>query len=293
VTTRSPAGDVITGYLRTQVRALLSEDVRFRVGGDDSIHQLRVGTRRLRTALRVFGPFIEEEWASPLHEGLGWLAATLGTARDAEVVLARLSSAVDALPEEKVLGPVQARLEQHIGGTLAKAVAELETVMEGDRYLSLLESLVDAAWRPRTTARAEEPAKAALPDVVKAAWRKLGTGVARVQESDDEGDYHKVRIAAKRLRYTAEALLPAFGRPAQRLAQQVERVQDVLGEYVDAVAAQRALREVARSSTGRPVGFTLGLLHAAEEQRAAVARIDFAMLWPEVARRRYRDWLTA
>ena len=90
-----------------------------------------------------------------------------------------------------------------------------------------------------------------------------------------------------------EAVTPAFGKPAARFARQIERVQDVLGEYQEAMQAQAALRRVAQSTPGRPVGFTLGVMHAAQEHRARSAQLDFELLWPDVARRRYRDWLTA
>lgn len=283
---------VVTGYLRTNVRKLLAEDVRFRLGGADAVHQLRVACRRLRSALRVFRPYLDEEWAESLREELRWLARGMGDARDAEVLLARLTASIDKLPDPLVIGPIRARVEQHLGGQLAVAVAEIDKTMNGDRYVSLLERLVDAAWKPRTTSAADQSAAQALGEDVRRAWRKLASGVARVRETAEEGDYHQVRIRAKRVRYTAEAVSPAFGKPAVRFARQAERVQEVLGEHQDACTAQEVLRRIAQSSGGRSSGFTLGILHAVEEQRASAARAEFEGLWPEVARRRYRDWLT-
>jgi CHAD domain-containing protein len=283
---------VLTGYLRTNVRKLLAEDVRFRLGGDDAVHQLRVACRRLRSALRVFRPYVDEEWAESLRAELRWLASSMGAARDAEVLLARLTSSIDQLPDPMVIGPVRARLQQHIGGTLAAAVAEIDNILDDDRYISLLERLVDAAWKPTTTRSASQRARDALPDDVRRAWRKLNSGVAHVHKTGAERDYHQVRIQAKRCRYTAEAVAPAFGKPAVRFAQQVERVQEVLGEHQDAITAQDVLRRIAQSSSGRSSGFTLGIMHAVEEQRASAARAEFEAIWPDISRRRNRDWLT-
>jgi CHAD domain-containing protein len=290
---RDPVSAVVTGYLRTNVRKLLAEDVRFRLGGEDAVHQLRVACRRLRSALRVFRPYLDEEWAEGLREELRWLATSMGTARDAEVILARLTASIDKLPDHLVIGPVRARVQQHLGGELAAAVAEIGHTVNSDRYISLLERLVDAAWKPRTIPAADQPAQVALQEDVRGAWRKLASGVARVRETSQERDYHQVRIRAKRVRYTAEAVSPAFGKPAVRFARQAERVQETLGEHQDACEAQDVLRRIAQSSAGRTSGFTLGILHAVEEQRASAARVEFEALWPEVARRRYRDWLTA
>jgi CHAD domain-containing protein len=208
------------------------------------------------------------------------------------VLLARLMDDLDRLPPEEVLGPVRARIEQFVGGDLAAGLEAAGEVLDEERYLSLLERLVDAAWSPRLTELARERAESVLPALVRRSWRKLGVGVARVRETDAPGDYHRVRIKAKRVRYAVEAVGPAFGKPAARFAAQVERIQEVLGEHQDAVTAQETLRRLVQTSPGRGVGFTCGLLHALEERRAAAARAEFAEVWPEVARRRYRAWLT-
>jgi CHAD domain-containing protein len=292
VSARDPAGRLLTGYLRTHARKLLAEDVRFRLDGADAVHQLRVSARRMRTALKVFAPLVDEEWAGALVDELRWLATSLGVARDAEVLLARLLADVEELPAEAVLGPVRARIEQYVGGQLADGLARAEETLNDERYVALLERIVDGAWSPRLTAAADGRAATVLPPLVRAAWRRVGVGVARVRQTHQPGDYHRVRIAAKRARYAAEAVEPAFGKPAARFARHVVRVQDVLGEHQDAIVAQQTLRRLAQSPAGKPVGFTCGLLHALEERRAAAARAEFAQLWPKVARRRYRAWFT-
>lgn len=287
-----PAGTVLTGYLRENVRKLLAEDVRFRLHGDDAVHQMRVAARRMRTALKAFAPLVDAEWAVPLRDELKWFATSLGASRDNEVLLARFTAELDALPPELVLGPVRARIEQHVGGALAAGLAAAEETLSSDRYLTLLERLVDGAWTPRLTDLAARPAKTVMPDLVRRSWQRLGTGVARVRETHSAGDYHQVRIDAKRVRYAAEAVAPVFGRRATRFAKQIVAVQDLLGEHQDALTAQETLRQMVKTSPGRAVGFTCGLLHALEEQRAETARRDFDELWPKVARRRHRTWLT-
>ena len=246
----------------------------------------------MRTALHVFSALVDEEWAGPLADELKWLADNLGASRDAEVLLARINADLDKLPGELVLGPMRARVQQFVGGELASGMEQAEKTLVDERYLGLLERLVDAAWSPRLTDLASQRASAVMPDLVRVAWRKLGKRVARVRETHQAGDYHRVRIAAKRARYAAEAVEPAFGKSAARFARQVVRIQDVLGEHQDAVTAQETLRRLAQSPSGKTVGFTCGLLYALEEQRASDSRAEFEALWPEVARRRYRGWLT-
>src|SRR4051794_5160972 len=179
VSVRDPAGRVLTGYLRTNVRRLLAEDVRFRLSGEDAIHQQRVTARRLRAALRVFRPLVEEEWAESLRAELKWFATNLGDSRDAEVLLARLTRDIDQLLPELVIGPVAARVQQFIGSQFSAGMEQAEQTLDDERYLGLLERLVDAAWSPRLTSLAHERASTVMPDLVRGAWRKLDTGVAR------------------------------------------------------------------------------------------------------------------
>src|SRR3954453_14248906 len=151
VSSQDPAGRVLTGYLRTNVRRLLAEDVRFRLSGEDAIHQQRVTARRLRAALRVFRPLVEEEWAESLRDELKWFATSLGDSRDAEVLLARLNRDIDQLLPELVMGPVAARVQQFIGSQFSAGMEQAEQTLDDERYLGLLERLVDAAWSPRLT----------------------------------------------------------------------------------------------------------------------------------------------
>src|ERR1700724_3734768 len=54
----SSAGDVVLAYLRIQAHALKTLEPRVRADEFDSVHQMRVATRRLRAALRTFGQVI-------------------------------------------------------------------------------------------------------------------------------------------------------------------------------------------------------------------------------------------
>ena len=58
LTRRSAAGDVVLAYLRSQVHALTTMDPMVRRNEPDAVHQMRVATRRLRSALQAFGPVV-------------------------------------------------------------------------------------------------------------------------------------------------------------------------------------------------------------------------------------------
>ena len=98
LTRNSPAAEVELGYVRDQVAAISRYDPLVRRDEPDAVHQMRVATRRARSALQAFGTIIDRDATRPLCAELKWLAATLGPARDGEVMLARLTADLAAIP---------------------------------------------------------------------------------------------------------------------------------------------------------------------------------------------------
>ena len=107
LTRSSPAGEVVLGYVRDQVAAITRYDPLVRRDAPDAVHQMRVATRRARSALQAFGSIIDRDATRPLCAELKWLAAELGPARDGEVMLARLTADLAAIPPALVVGPVR------------------------------------------------------------------------------------------------------------------------------------------------------------------------------------------
>lgn len=98
LTSSSPAGAVVLGYVRGQVAAITRYDPLVRRDEPDAVHQMRVASRRARSVLQAFGGIIERDATRPLCAELKWLAAALGQARDTEVLLARLTADLAAIP---------------------------------------------------------------------------------------------------------------------------------------------------------------------------------------------------
>lgn len=294
VSPSDPTRAAVEAVLRSYVRNLMARDLRVRRGEDDGVHQMRVAARRLRSALKLFGPVVDTEWARSLRDELKWLADSMGDARDGEVLLARLHHGLDELPPELVVGPVRAKIDQTIGGGLVAAAQAAVETLRTDRYLALVDRLVEAAWDPMTGAGAERPSREVLPPLVSAGWDRLAKGAARVhsRRASDE-DWHQTRIAAKQVRYAAEAVAPIFGRPARTFARHAEEVQELLGEHQDAVVACAALRRLATAPRVGAIGFTLGLLYAHELDVIDRTRREFPSLWVDASKVKYRKWLQA
>jgi CHAD domain-containing protein len=280
VTPDEKAGDAVHAHLVTHVRRFLLQDMRVRRDLPDSVHQMRVAARRLRSGLRVYRPLVDEEWSRHLRDELGWAASELGLSRDSEVLLARLDAHADEL------GELDARLiHEHVDPMMQAKVeagrAEALEAMRSERHLALLDALVDAANHPRLTEAADAPGREALPPLFGKAWRKLAKEVKALTLHGPAEEWHETRITAKRARYAAEALVPVFGAPAKGLASALSTVTEQLGEHQDASIAQETCRALAAQFDG-PTGFALGLLHAYEGEQELVARIRLQEQWPAV-----------
>ncbi len=66
---RGSAGAALVEYLATHADRLAAEELRVRRGEPDSVHQLRVASRRLRSALQAFRPLLDRAPHRPDRRG--------------------------------------------------------------------------------------------------------------------------------------------------------------------------------------------------------------------------------
>ncbi|MFI9046500.1 CHAD domain-containing protein [Streptomyces sp. NPDC053427] len=282
------AGDVVLRYAREQVRALIALDPAVRRDLPDSVHQMRVATRRLRSTFRSYTQVLDRAATRPLGLELQWLAAELGVDRDREVLTARLSGALARLPRTLRLGPVSARLRIWSQRRRLGSRREVLAVLDGERYLELLRSLeallADPPLRPAATRPAPEVlVKAVRKDYARLADRVEAALQAPAGPGRDEA-LHAARKAAKRLRYATEAARPVLGKPAQKFTKRTKRVQQLLGDHQDSVVARGALRELAtQAQRAGEGGFTFGLLYGREEALAAERERELPGVWAKAA----------
>ncbi|MET9659247.1 CYTH and CHAD domain-containing protein [Streptomyces sp. NPDC006510] len=286
---RPTAGDHVLAYIRHQTEAIVALDPAVRRDLPDSVHQMRVATRRLRSALRTYRKILDRSVSDPVGDELKWLAAELGIDRDQEVLDARLRARLAELPRTLILGPVRGRLRiwsvARRNGSRRHTVA----VLDGKRYLALLESL-DAllAGPPLLPAASSAPGRA-LPRAVLKEYGRLAARVGHALDlppgHDRDLAMHDARKAAKRARYAAEAARPALGKPAKRFAKRMKAVQTLLGDHQDSVVAREALRTLAvQAHAAGESAFTWGLLHGHEEAAAAARERELPQVWEQASR---------
>ena len=221
----------------------------------------------------------------PLCAELKWLAAALGPARDGEVLLARLTAELAAIPPALVAGPVQARITGCFTAGLAQAGQTALAALDGQRYLRLLDDLDALLADPPLTPRAERKAGKVLGKPVRRAARRLQRALAAVPAAGDrDAAIHEARKTAKRARYAAEAAVPALGSTASRQAARAKELQQLLGDHHNSVVARTVLLDLAGKA--RAAGedtFTYGLMH--QRQACQAATIEQALPCFTAARR--------
>jgi CHAD domain-containing protein len=263
------AEDPVHRAVADQIEELLVWDRAVRADAWDSVHQMRVVTRKIRSLVKGSEESFGLSEDSPLLDELRELAGVLGVARDAEVLAERYERALDELPTELVRGPVRERL---VDGAKLRYRAGLRrslTAMRSERYFRMLDSL-DAlrSAEPAATTTGEPPRQTTVESAyrkVRKASKAAQSAKASAEASAAEQDeaLHRIRKRAKQLRYTAAAT------GASGVADGAKTIQTLLGDHQDSVVSRTHLsREaVAAHALGEDT-FTYGLLFHQEDELA-------------------------
>ena len=261
--------DPVHRAVSEQIAELLVWDRAVRAGAWDSVHQMRVTTRKIRSLVKGSEESFGLDEGSPLLDELRQLAGVLGVARDAEVLAERYARILDQLPAELVRGPVRDRLVEGAKLRYQAGLRRSLIAMRSERYFRLLDAL-DAlqSAEPVSSDSGEAPRQI----TVASAYKKVRKAAKAAEEADASPDgsdaagdeaLHRIRKRAKRLRYTAAAI------GADSVADRAKVVQTLLGDHQDSVVSRAHLSEEA--STAHAAGedaFTYGLLHQWEDELA-------------------------
>ncbi|MER5216911.1 CYTH and CHAD domain-containing protein [Streptomyces sp. NPDC002838] len=281
------AGDHVLAYLRAQRDAIVELDPAVRRDVYDSVHRMRVATRRMRSAFRSYRKVLDRAVTDPIGEELKWLAGELGVDRDQEVLTERLTAALDELPRTLLSGPVRTRLRTWSHARRGGSRRRLIAVLDGNRYLELLvalDGLVDDP--PLLEAAGGKPAK-----VIGKAVRKDFAALAGLVEQavelppsqDRDLALHEARKKAKRTRYAAEAATRALGEPAVDLVRSMKSLQGLLGDHQDSVMTRESLRDLAaQAHAAGESAFTYGVLYGHEERRAELVEAALPEAWRSI-----------
>ncbi|MDP1527453.1 MAG: CHAD domain-containing protein [Rhodocyclaceae bacterium] len=216
------------------------------------IHQMRVATRRLRAALRLFAPLLPADFATPMVAALRDMMAVLGQARDLDVLLAEIAEPVlHALPDEPRLAALIGIITDRRFERRRAAVDFLRSPRYGLVTLETLADLHGHAEKvgvgeaaPETAAQMQQLGEFATDRLQR--LRKKVLKLARAARIDDPPSLHALRIGIKRLRYALEFFSPLASPIAmRRILGHLATLQETLGQINDLANAGELLMDCA------------------------------------------------
>ena len=268
-------GEMAFAVLRRQFAVMRAHEAGTRLGEDsEELHDMRVASRRIRAAMKLFEDALPERsrW---LREELRYFASVLGDVRDLDVQIEEvqgLGGNGDGEEDEALAAIVTA-----FGNRRAEARARMLEALDSDRYRRFESSFAEMLRRGPTAqmpgavstngssgaAAAGTPVLEAAPEILGRRYRKWRKAAMSLNGSSHPEEFHDLRKKGKRLRYALEFFSGVYGKEATGvLVGPLKAVQESLGRHQDVIVAADMLREIAIGTPRLPkrTVFAMGLL---------------------------------
>jgi CHAD domain-containing protein len=239
------------------LRSRLDEMCQFRVAALDysdteGVHDMRVASRRLRSVMRDCKPYLRSKKLRRVRAYLKAVAGALGAVRDQDVAILALEELKAEAPEEVVAGiehliAERAAAREEARATLTEAISEGTLARLQGEFIYSLERATkaqehneaEAEGADGETVSTVEPA-APVPsfyragrEIIAARLEELQSLSASLYQPLETEPLHRMRIAAKRLRYAIELFTQCWGETLLPFAKDVASLQSHLGEVHD------------------------------------------------------------
>jgi CHAD domain-containing protein len=236
--------------LHFHFQRMLAFEAGTRAGEDiEILHDMRVATRRMRAALRVFKPYIDWKAIKPHRKAIKRTCKALGAVRDLDVYYEKTKQYIETKAERKSpdLDPLLGAWTQ----AHTKARDALIDYLDSGRYCEFKETFEGFLESPMPAPNPEQADGTILPhrvrDVIPAViYNRLAHVRAFngwiLKPNVPLERYHRLRIAAKNLRYAFEFFEEVLGAETETIIDHLKDVQDHLGDLQDAIVAIQKLR---------------------------------------------------
>jgi len=211
-------------------------------GDAEGIHQLRIGIRRARSALRLYQMVLPFNMYTRFDRRLRNYGRAFGEARDWDVLLTEtMAEDWPAIPQIRArAAPAQCHLRQQVNALL-----------KPDQHFSVLIQRM-GSWAD-SVQLVETPMRAMAPKMLTRLATKVRKRRKRARRDDLEA-LHRLRKSAKWLRYSVEFVGGLYGkRKVNRYLSTVKQAMDQLGVVNDAIVAERLLRKMNLLEEVRPM----------------------------------------
>jgi triphosphatase len=262
-------GGVAFAILRRHFGQMLAHEPGVRLGEDpEELHDMRVATRRLRAALKLYSDFLPKR-SERYERDLRWVAGALGEVRDLDVHLEGLSEEASRNGEimEELVSLLRERRNEARRGMLE--------ALDSNRYERLIASF-SATLRRGRSPTPTSPILEVAPNLIRDRYKKVRKSANRLSEDSPPEHYHDLRKKGKRLRYALEPLQEIYGKQAQKMVKLLKKIQDDLGDHQDFIVASGLMEELGVAGDRPPqVIFSMGSMAEGYGREASTIRMGF------------------
>lgn len=223
----------------------------------EALHQLRVGLRRFRTALKLFKSAIPKSQRTWLDREARWLLARSSLARDLDVFATELIPALKGRTKQDSFAVLRTQAARARTTAVAGVVRALSSIRFRKFVIRLDVWLDSAGWR---TAR-DQSGSVRATEVVRPA---IGKRLRKLRERGAKFDRmsaverHRLRIAVKKCRYSIEFVRTLLPRAVARdVALALKEVQAGLGHANDVFTAKALVTALSQSRLKAEVAETV------------------------------------
>lgn len=222
----------------THLQALADEVEGVRSGSKDTefIHRARVASRRLRATIPLFDTCLPKKKVKVWLKGIRKVTQALGQARDSDVQIEKLENFYEKI-QEKTYQPGVSRLILRLQQKREKMQTPVVEVMDwlvNTNFIEKMHNRLQPIADRKTAVYLYTPTLYQCS--LQAISRQLEQFLAYepvVNQPENIEELHKMRIAAKRLRYTIETFAPIYSNQLKPHVQGIRKVQDLLGDIHD------------------------------------------------------------
>jgi CHAD domain-containing protein len=250
------------------------------------VHQARVATRRMRSAIILFHNAMPEQQAVYLEQRLKWLGKLLGEVRDIDVFIINLDNYKNNVghfpkPKRKALKALAIKHRR-------EPLKALNSALNSRRFKSFKKRMEQFICTS-TLNPGEEPAQGVqtvgqiAPQIIAQRLESLISQSRKTLASTQLCEYHSLRILMKRLRYALEFMAPPYGNVFDDFVDQTIEIQDCLGAIQDTVFNQELIEKIFNEWKGKLVDpeliFILGELYQYQGETARRNQMKFQDIW--------------
>jgi len=278
------AGQAFQMIARVCIRQVLANRPGVLAGDAEAVHQMRIGLRRLRTAISLFDELLADDQRESIKQELKWVTGELGPARELDVL------------QSEVLDPLSTVIPRDAGRVEAKEEFELRRqraheaaakAVDSRRFaatiLSVAEWVEAGPWTssrdPLMSARKKTPAKEHAAVELARRRKKIRKQAREISELSPR-QRHKLRIRAKKLRYASEFFKDVFpgkknARRRKSMISALKELQTALGGLNDINSREHLMSDVPKRhpvsprTSERRLSFAAGVMYGSQEAQVS------------------------